>query len=273
MSYLSRLENAWKIQKSFVCVGLDPHLNKLPPHLKDRKRPIFDFCKEIVDATAPFVSVFKPQIAYFSSQRSELDLEEIIAYIHEKYPQHLVILDAKRSDFEVTAEQYAAEAFDRYKADALTVVPFQGTDALRPYLERADKGIIILCKTSNQGSADFQDLIVGKGGEPLFQLIARKAVQDWNQNQNVSLVVGATFPEELKKVREIVGDMPLLVPGVGAQGGNMAESVRKGQNSKGGGLIISASRSIIYASSSEDFASAAAKVANQMKDDINQFLT
>ena len=269
MSFKSKLETSWKKNNSLVCVGLDPLVSKMPVHIQSMQNPIFEFSKAIIDSTANYVCAFKPQIAYFSSQRAEGDLEKTINYIHTHYPEIPVILDAKRADFSVTAEQYAIEAFDRYKADAVTIVPFQGTDALKPYLDRSDKGIILLCKTSNPGSSDLQDLKVND--EPLYQVIAKKAATDWNYNNNVSLVVGATHPNELREVRKIVGDIPLLVPGVGAQGGNIESSILSGKTPSGTGLIVSASRSVIYASSKKDFAEEARRVVVKMKDEINHY--
>jgi orotidine-5'-phosphate decarboxylase len=271
MNFIAKLENAWQKNKSLVCVGLDPLIAKMPKHIQAKKNPIFEFNKAIIDSTANYACAFKPQIAYFSAQRAEGDLEDTIAYIHEYYPHIPVILDAKRSDIANTAEQYAIEAFDRYRADALTVVPFQGADAMQPYLERADKGIIILCRTSNPGAAELQDILLANG-EPVYQMIACKAASEWNYNKNISLVVGATRAEELKQVRNLIGDMPILVPGVGAQGGNLESSVAYGKNSKNTGLLISASRSIIYASAGEDFAEAAQKVVREMNTEINRYL-
>jgi orotidine-5'-phosphate decarboxylase len=269
MNFYSKLEKSWAKSGSLACVGLDPLISKMPTHLQENRNSIFEFNKAIIDATADIVCAFKPQIAYFSSQKAENALEETIAYIHENYPDVPVILDAKRSDMDSTAEQYAIEAFDRYKADALTVVPFQGTDAIKPYLDRKDKGIILLCKTSNPGSSDLQDLRVD--GEPLFRLIARRAANDWNTNNNVALVVGATQPNDLREVRKLIGKMPVLVPGIGAQGGNLESTVLYGTNQNNTGLIISASRSVIYASTGEDFAEKARMVVLKTNEEINAF--
>ena len=264
ISFYQKLQTSWRVSKSTLCVGLDPDLRKLPPTVLSTPRPLFEFCRAIVDATAEFACAFKPQIAYFSAQRAEADLEDIIAYIHRRYPHLVVILDAKRSDFSVTAEQYACEAFDRYGADALTVVPFQGTDALEPYLRRRDKGIFLLCRTSNPSSGEIQDLQVGDGS--LSEWLARKAAKDWNLNGNVGLVVGATRPQDLRRIRAIVGEMPFLVPGIGVQGGMVSEAMKSGMNAEGLGLILSASRSILYASPQDDYAEAARSVAKSLKD-------
>ncbi|MBK7962910.1 MAG: orotidine-5'-phosphate decarboxylase [Bdellovibrionales bacterium] len=267
MNFYSKLQKSWKQSNSLVCVGLDPLLDKLPLHLKGHKKPLFEFIKSIVNLTAEHVCAFKPQIAYFSSQGAETALEETIAYIHEAFPHIPVILDAKRSDIAMTSEQYAIEAFDRYKADALTVVPFQGTDSMRPYLDRIDKGVILLCRTSNPSSADLQDLEVD--GEPLYRIIAKKAVNEWNTNGNVSLVVGATQPNHLQEIRRLVGHMPILVPGIGPQGGQLESTVLAGMDSLGAGLIVSSSRAVLYASSEEDFAERALEVVLKIKNELN----
>jgi orotidine-5'-phosphate decarboxylase len=271
MNFDAKLIKAWQKNKSLVCVGLDPLISKMPKHIQAKKNPIFEFNKAIIDSTAAHACSFKLQLAYFSSQRAEQSLEDTIAYIHEYYPDIPIILDAKRSDIANTAEQYAIEAFDRYKADALTVVPVHGPDAMQPYLERADKGLIILCRSSNPGAAELQDVLL-ENSEPVYQMIARRAATEWNYNKNISLVVGATRREELKEVRNLIGDMPILVPGVGAQGGSLEDSVKYGKNAKNTGLMISASRSIIYASTGEDFAQAAQKVVCKMNAEINRYL-
>ncbi len=271
MNFYSKLRNSWEKSNSLVCVGLDPLIEKMPVHLRGNKNSIFEFNKSIIDLTAEHVCAFKPQVAYFSSQRAEAALEDTIAYIHEKFPHVPVILDAKRSDFALTAEQYAVEAFDRYKADALTVVPFQGTDAIKPYLDRKDKGVILLCRTSNPSSAELQDLKVD--GEPIYRIIANKAVNDWNYNENVSLVVGATQPNELREIRSLVGQMPILVPGIGAQGGQIESTVLCGKDSSGAGLIVSSSRAVLYASAGEDFAERALEIVLKMKNEMNLYRT
>lgn len=269
MNFINKLQHSWKKSNSLVCVGLDPLLEKIPIHLREKKNPIFEFNKSIIDATAEHVCAYKPQVAYFSSQKAEDALEETIAYIHKAYSHIPVILDAKRSDFDLTAKQYAIEAFDRYKADALTAVPFQGTDAIKPYLERADKGIILVCKTSNPSSAELQNLKID--GQPLYRIIANKAATDWNYNNNVSLVVGATNPSELREIRNLIGSMPILIPGVGAQGGSIETSIIHGKDSFGTGVIVSSSRSVLYASDQEDFAKKALDVVLKMKTEINQY--
>ena len=269
--FIQKLEAAWRSNNSLLCVGLDPDLKRLPAHLGQRSAAIAEFCRAIVDATADLVCAFKPQIAYFHAERAEDQLEDLITYIHDRYPQVPVILDAKRGDIGSTAEQYAREAFERYRADAVTVSPFLGHDSITPYTCYAERGVIVLCRTSNPGGSDMQFLEVDgpHGRERVYQRIARTVATEWNQNQNCGLVVGATYPAELAEVRRIVGDLPLLVPGIGAQGGDIAATVAAGRNAQGAGLIINSGRAILYASGAEDFAAAARRVALETRDAIN----
>ncbi len=270
-TFNQKLEAAWIGNNSLLCVGLDPDLKRFPKHLNGRPGAIAEFCRAMVDATADLVCAFKPQIAYFHAERAEDQLEDLIAYIHERYPQVPVILDAKRGDIGSTAEQYAREAFERYRADAVTVSPFLGHDSITPYTCYAERGVIVLCRTSNPGGSDLQFLEVDgpHGRERVYQRIARTVATQWNQNQNCSLVVGATYPAELAEVRRIVGDLPLLVPGIGAQGGDIAATVAAGRSAQGAGLMINSGRAILYASAVEDFASAARQVALATRDAIN----
>jgi orotidine-5'-phosphate decarboxylase len=267
--FIEQLQGAWKANNSLLCVGIDPDLARFPKQLAGRPEAILEFGRAIVDATADLACAFKPQIAYFHAERAEAQLEALIAHIHQNHPGIPVILDAKRGDIGSTAEQYAREAFERYDADAVTVSPFLGGDSITPYTQYADKGVIILCRTSNPGGGDFQDLKIE--GELLYQRIARIAVAEWNQRGNCALVVGATFPAELATVRALVGEMPLLVPGIGAQGGDIAATVKAGQTAAGTGLMINSARAIIYASSGDDYALAARKVAKTTRDAINQY--
>ncbi len=272
MSFTQTLTQAWTRNRSLVCVGLDPEPERLPLPLRGRPDAIFEFCCAIVDATSQFACCFKPQIAHFAAQRAEEPLERVIAHIHAQHPGLPVILDAKRGDIGSTAQHYAREAFDRYGADAVTLNPYLGRDAVQPFLDRADKGAILLCHTSNPGAADLQDLIVrGDGGElPLYQHVAASISRDWNGNGNCALVVGATYPGQLAEVRDLIGDMPILVPGVGAQGGDIDAVVRNGASRDGTGLMISSSRAILYASAGDDFAAAAASAARDLRDAINR---
>jgi len=268
MTFIESLRLAWQRNRSLVCVGLDPEPTKFPAHLRDDPDAIFEFCRAIVDATADVVCCFKPQFAHFAARSAEDALQRLIAHIHAQHPGVPVILDAKRGDIGSTAAFYAAEAFDRYGADAVTVNPYLGRDSLEPFLARADKGVVILCRTSNAGARDLQDLDVG--GRKLYQHVAETAAREWNANGNCLLVVGATYPGELADVRAIVGEMPLLVPGVGAQGGDVEAVVRNGATKDGTGLVISSSRAILYAGSGVDFADAARAAAIVLRDEISR---
>ena len=269
MHFMSALRAAWQRHNSLLCVGLDPDPARFPAHLQGRPDAILEFCKGIVDATADLVCAFKPQIAYFAAQRAEDQLEALIDHIHRHHPDIPVILDAKRGDIGSTAQQYAVEAFERFRADAITVNPYMGRDSVEPYLEYGDKGVILLCRTSNPGGSDLQFLDVG-GGERLFERVARLVADEWNASGNCGLVVGATFPDEIARVRELTGDMPLLVPGIGAQGGDIAATVQAGRTADSNGLMINSSRAILYAGNGEDYASAARSVALETRDAINR---
>ncbi len=277
MSFVSALKNRWSTANSLVCVGLDPEPAKFPAHLRDDPDAVFMFCRAIVDATADLVCCFKPQIAHFAALGAEDALQRLIAHIHAAHPGVPVILDAKRGDIGSTAQNYAIEAFDRYGADAVTANPYLGRDSVQPFLDRADKGVVILCRTSNPGVSDFQDLMIGNGDgsqgtqRPLYQQVAETVARDWNGNGNCMLVVGATWPEQLRTVREIVGKMPLLIPGIGAQGGDLESVMRNGLTPDGTGLVISSSRAILYASSGADFADAARAATMELRDAINRY--
>jgi orotidine-5'-phosphate decarboxylase len=259
VNFAERLDRAWAHRGSLLCVGLDPEPSRLPESLRDEPDAIFRFCRSIVDATGDLVCAFKPQIAYFSAHRAEEQLEALCAHIRDTQPHALLVLDAKRGDIGPTAEQYATEAYVRYGAHAVTVNPYLGTDAVAPFLEHRDRGVFVLCRTSNPGGADLQHLDVG--GAPLYEHVARLVADRWNAHGQCGLVVGATFPAELARIRALVGDLPLLVPGIGAQGGDAATTVRCGATARGDGLIVSSSRAILYASGGEDFAEAARAVA------------
>ncbi|MCB1929998.1 MAG: orotidine-5'-phosphate decarboxylase [Rhodocyclaceae bacterium] len=268
MRFIDAIHERWIRHDTLLCVGLDPDPARLPAALRDRPDAILSFCRGIVDATADLVCAFKPQIAYFAAHRAEDQLEALIAHIHEHHPGVPVILDAKRGDIGSTAEQYAVEAFQRFGADALTVNPYMGHDSIEPYLAWPDKGVILLCRTSNPGGSDLQFLEAG--GERVFERVARLAL-DWDRNGQLALVVGATFPQEIARVRGIVGEMPLLVPGVGAQGGDVQATVAAGRTPSGNGLMINSSRAIIYAGSGEDYAAAARDAARATRDEINRW--
>lgn len=268
MKFIDQLHHAWVDQNSLLTLGLDPDISRFPNELKGSTQPIYDFCTGIVDACAPYVSAFKPQIAYFAALRAEDQLERICTYIKQHYPALPIILDAKRGDIGSTARQYAIEAFDRYGADAVTVNPYMGMDSIEPYFEWPEKGVIILCRTSNPGGSDLQFMPL-QNGTPLYLHVAKQVSEKWNTYGQCGLVVGATFPEEIAKVRAVVGDMPLLVPGIGAQGGDIPATVRAGLNSIGTGMMINSSRAILYASNGTDWQEAAARVAKETRDAIN----
>ena len=262
MTFLEMLQGAGQRNGSMLCVGLDPEPARFPGGLQGDARRIHDFCAAIVDATADLAIAFKPQIAYFAAHRAEDQLERLIAHIRNVAPQVPVILDAKRGDIGSTAEQYAREAFDRYDADAVTLSPFMGLDSLEPYLRRAGKGAFLLCRTSNPGGADLQgQRLADVPGQPfMYEHIARLAQGPWNLNGQLGLVVGATWPEEIARVRALAPTLPLLVPGIGAQGGDAAATVRAGWRPDGP-LVVSSSRAILYASGGADFAAAARREA------------
>jgi len=266
-AFIRQLQDSWARSDSLVCVGLDPEIERFPSALAQHASPIFQFNRAIIDATADLVCAYKPQFAHYAAYEAEDQLERTIEYIHRSHPGVPVILDSKRGDVGNTAERYAIEAFERYGADAVTVNPYLGGDALEPFLKREDKGVIVLCRTSNPGARELQDLEVD--GRKLYHRVAELAARRWNSRGNCLLVVGATYPRELAEVREITGNMPFLVPGVGAQGGDVDQAVRNGQTPDGTGLIISSSRSILYASSGEDFAAAARKATMTLREQIN----
>jgi orotidine-5'-phosphate decarboxylase len=266
-TFTQQLAGAWDKNDSLVCVGLDPEIERFPAHMRAEPSPIFHFNRAIIDATADLVCAYKPQFAHYAAYEAEDQLERTIEYIHRAHPGVPVILDAKRGDIGNTAERYAIEAFERYGADAVTVNPYLGGDSLEPFLRHAERGVLILCRTSNPGAGDLQDLPVA--GRPLYQVVAELAARRWNSRGNCLLVVGATYPRELAAVRALVGDMPLLVPGVGAQGGDVEQVVANGCTRAGTGLIISSSRAILYASAGEDFAEAARTAVARLREQIN----
>ena len=267
MNFNEQLRGAQQANDSMLCVGLDPEPAKFPVRWQGDASRIFEFCAAIVDATRDLVCAFKPQIAYFAAQRAEEQLERLIAHIQRVAPGVPVILDAKRGDIGATAEQYAREAFERYRADALTLSPFMGLDSLEPYLRFEGKGLILLCRTSNPGGSELQALPLAGGGL-LYEHIARLAAGPWHAAGRIGLVVGATFPDQLARVRELAPTLPLLIPGVGAQGGDAQATVRAGWR-PGGPIIVSSSRAILYASAGDDFAAAARRVAQATRRQLN----
>ena len=271
MTFTEMLAGAERRHDSLVCVGLDPDPARFPTPWRDDARRILDFCAAIVDATHDRVLAFKPQIAYFAAQRAEEQLERLIAHIRRVAPAVPVILDAKRGDIGATAEQYAREAFERYRADAVTLSPFMGFDSIEPYLRHADKGLFLLCRTSNPGGDDLQAQPLASGGL-LYERIAELAQGRWNRTGQLGLVVGATYPAELERVRQLAPTLPLLIPGVGAQGGDAAATVRAGWRAHDGRtvgpIIVSSSRAILYASAGADFAMAARQATEALRREL-----
>lgn len=271
MDFLNNLKQAIKKNGSLLCIGLDTDKNKIPKYLLETEDPVFEFNKAVIDATHDLVCTYKTNIAYYASEGIEglTTLKKTIDYIHKQYPDIPVILDAKRADVGSTSIQYAKEVFDVLHSDAVTVNPYFGLDSLEPFLEYKDKGIIVLCKTSNPGAYEFQDLLVDN--EPLYIKVAKKIVE-WNKKyQNCLMVVGATWPEELGKIREITKDMFFLVPGIGTQGGDLEKTLKFGLTKEKSGLIIHVARAILYANSTLEFATKAREKAMEFKMNINQY--
>ena len=266
MTFIDMLRDATARNDSLLCVGLDPEPTRFPDTLRGDAGKIYDFCAAIVDATADLVCAFKPQIAYFAAHGAEDQLERLMQHMRANAPRVPVILDAKRGDIGSTAEQYAREAFERYGADAVTLSPFMGFDSVEPYLRYPGKGAFLLCRTSNPGGDDFQNQrLASVEGEPLlYEHIARLAQGPWNKNGQLGLVVGATYPAEIERVRAIAPQVPLLIPGVGAQGGDAAATVRAGWR-QDGPIIVNSSRAILYASNGADFATAARHEAQRTR--------
>jgi orotidine-5'-phosphate decarboxylase len=276
MSFLDQLDRAATLNHSMLCVGLDPEPSRFPLDMANRPDRIFDFCAHMVDATRELVCAFKPQIAYFAAHRAEAQLEQLIAHIRQVAPEVPVILDAKRGDIGSTAEQYAIEAFERYGADAVTLSPFMGFDSVEPYVKRHGKGAFLLCRTSNPGGDDLQtQRLASVAGTPrLFEHLAHLAHTQWNLNGQLGLVVGATYPAEIARVREIAPTLPLLIPGIGAQGGDAQATVVAALTQHGaqppGPIIVNSSRAVLYASHGADYAQAAQLAAREARDVLNR---
>jgi len=272
MTFLEQLQGAERQNGSLLCVGLDPEPGKFPASLKGDASKIYDFCAQIVDATCDLAISFKPQIAYFAAYRAEDQLEKLMTHMRRNAPHVPVILDAKRGDIGATAEQYAREAFERYGADAVTLSPFMGFDSVEPYLKYQGKGAFLLCRTSNPGGDDLQNQrLASVEGQPLlYEHIAKLAQGPWNLNGQLGLVVGATYPAEIERVRNLAPTLPLLIPGVGAQGGDAVATIKAGYRQRNGtttgAVIVSSSRAILYASSGDDFAQAARNEAIRTRD-------
>lgn len=272
--FYKKLEKGWN-QNKFICIGLDPDYKKLPEIIKKKNKSIseayFEFNKAIIDATWDLVCAFKPQIAHYEEQGTQgwIALEKTIKYLHKKHPEIPIIIDAKRADIGSTNDSYAKAYFENMGFDAITVNPYFGKEALQSFLRYKDKGVIILVRTSNPGAGEFQD-IENKKDEPLYITVAKNAAKSWNTNKNCAIVVGATYPKELSEIRKIIGDMPILIPGIGAQGGDIKKTVDAGKNSKNQGMIIHSSRAIIFADSGSDFADIARKKAIELNDQISE---
>ena len=275
MTFIDMLGCAERQNDSMLCVGLDPEPSRFPGRLKGDSNKIYDFCASIVDATADLAIAFKPQIAYFAAHRAEGQLERLMEHMRRVAPQVPIILDAKRGDIGSTAEQYAVEAFERYGADAVTLSPFMGFDSVAPYLKHEGKGAFLLCRTSNPGGNDLQNQRLGsvEGSPLLYEHVAKLAQGPWNLNGQLGLVVGATYPAEIERVRAIAPTLPMLIPGVGAQGGDAVATVRAGwrgnANGSTGAIIVNSSRAILYASAGDDYSAAARRVALQTRDTLN----
>lgn len=267
--FLAHLYAAAARNDSLVCVGLDPEPERFPAALRSLPDAIFQFNREIIDATAPWACCYKPQFAHYAALGAEDQLLETIRYIHEQHPGLPVILDSKRGDIGSTASKYAQESFGRYDADAVTVNPYLGFDSVEPFLKWEDRGVIVLCRTSNPGARDFQDL--ESGGKSLYRHVAERVAREWNSAGNCMLVIGATYAQELAEIRGFVGDLPFLVPGVGAQGGDVAAAVRAGKTAAGLGLVLNSSRGILYAGTGENFAAAAGVATRALRDEINRY--
>ncbi|MEO9100964.1 MAG: orotidine-5'-phosphate decarboxylase, partial [Burkholderiaceae bacterium] len=269
MTFTEKLRAAQTQNRSLLCVGLDPDPAKFPHEMRGDAAHIFDFCARIVDATHDLAIAFKPQIAYFAAHRAEDQLERLLAHIRAVAPAVPVILDAKRGDIGATAEQYAREVFERYQADAVTLSPFMGFDSIEPYLKYEGKGAFLLCRTSNAGGDDLQNqTLASEPGQPrLYELIAKLASGPWNTNGQLGLVVGATYPQEIERVRALAPTLPLLIPGVGAQGGDAKATVQAGWRPDAP-IVVASSRAILYASSEADFADAARREAERTRAEL-----
>jgi orotidine-5'-phosphate decarboxylase len=266
ISFAERLHRAQAAAGGLLCIGIDPDPSKMPADLAGIPQPLYAFSRRIVDASFDVAAAYKPQVAFYSALGAEAELVASIRYIRERAPQALVILDAKRGDVGHTAEAYAREAFERYAADAVTVNPYLGEDSIEPFLRRADRGAILLCRTSNAGARDFQDLLVD--GLPLYRRVAQRAAAGWNARRNLMLVVGATYPRELAELRAAHPELSFLVPGIGAQGGDLDATLAAGLDARGAGLLISSSRGIIYAGDASPGAIRTA--AMQLRESINR---
>jgi orotidine-5'-phosphate decarboxylase len=271
MNFQEKLDKAVSKNNSLLCIGLDPVIEKIPEHLHKKENPIFEFNKAIIDATADLVCAFKPNSAFYEAWGEDgiRELRMTCDYLRISYPTIPIVLDAKRGDIGNTNEGYRKFAFEYLQVDAITLIPYLGLEAFEPFFKEKNRGIIIGCRSSNSGAKEFQDLTVN--GQPLYLRVAQDVVEKWNKNGNCMLFVGATYPEELGKVREVAGDMTFLVPGVGAQEGALEKTVKRGLNTAKAGMMINSSRSIIYAGSGKDFTDTSRTEAETLRDSINKF--
>ena len=275
MAFYQKLDGIIQKQNSLVCVGLDSEISKIPAHLQSDKTPQFTFNKAIIDATHDLVCAYKPNSAFYEARGVDgiAELKMTCDYIRQSHPEIVLILDAKRADIGSTNEGYVTYAFDWLGADAITLHPYLGKEALKPFLDRKDKGCIILCRTSNPGAGEFQDLKLDSGNQAieLYQRVAEKVAKDWNYNGNCGLVVGATYPGELEIVRRIANDLPFLIPGIGAQGGDIEKTVKAGVDENGRNAIINSSRGIIFVSSGQDFSVRAREETEKLRNEVNLY--
>ncbi|MBA3724215.1 MAG: orotidine-5'-phosphate decarboxylase [Candidatus Levybacteria bacterium] len=272
MNFNDQLNNAIKQNNSLVCVGLDPELSKLPEHIKKLENPQFEFNKAIIDATQDLVCVYKPNPAFYEARgdRGVKELKMTCEYIHATYPEIPVIIDAKRGDIGNTNEGYAQYVFDYLDADAITVMPYMGIESLDAFFARKGKGIIVGCHSSNAGAKEFQEMLM-EDGLALYEVVAEELIKQHGKNPNAMMFMGATYPEQLSEIRKIVGNMTFLVPGVGAQGGDIEAFLSAGLNAELAGLIINSSRGIIFASNGKDFAERAREETVKLKEEINKY--
>ncbi|NMB57300.1 orotidine-5'-phosphate decarboxylase [Candidatus Beckwithbacteria bacterium] len=273
MNFSQKLESIQAQNQSLLCVGLDSDYEKIPSFLQKSKNTLFEFNRQIIDATYDLVCAYKPNTAFYESlgENGIKQLKMTCDYLHENYKNIPIIIDAKRADIGNTNQGYVDFIFKYLQADAITVNPYLGQEALQPFLDKKDKGIIVLCKTSNPGSGEFQDLEIN--GVKLYQFVAKQVIQKWNKNKNCVLVIGATYPEQIAEIRKLDDEIVFLIPGIGTQGGEIEQTVQNAKNSQGKGMIINASRSIIFAGSEQDFAQKARNEALKLKTEINKYLS
>lgn len=269
LTFQKKLDKIVKKNNSLLCIGLDSDFEKIPTYLKKEKNAVFKFNKAIIDKTHDLVCAYKPNSAFYEAYGADgiKQLKMTCDYLRKKYHDIIIILDAKRGDIGSTNEGYIKYVFDYLGVDGLTIQPYLGKESVLPFLALKDKGLIVLCRTSNPGAGEFQDLEINK--IPLYKIVAQRVLKLWNKNNNCLMVIGATYPKELAEIRKISGDMTFLVPGIGVQGADLEKTVKAGLNSRKAGMIINSSRGIIYASNGSDSAAKAREEATKLKDQIN----